>query len=198
MRAVIIALLAVFASTARAEPPGLVIPVPLDRPLLPTITTEAPSPVAKTRSYRWQVVAVDVVAVGSLALALRDRSDDWGYVGLATYGLGAPIAHAASGHGGRALGSLGLRVGLPLVAGFLGSRLETAPQCEVSPGGALALCDGTFPSDGVAKGLAVGAIAAMALDAWLIAKPEPKHRRMWSPNAAASQNRVSVGVSGAF
>jgi len=197
MRAVIIALLAVFASTARAEPPGLVIPVPLDRPLLPALTAEAP--VAKTTpSYRWQVVAVDVLAVGSLALALRDRSDDWGYVGLATYGLGAPIAHAANGHGGRALGSLGLRVGLPLVAGFIGSKLETAPKCEVSPGGGMAFCGGTFPSDGVAKGLAVGAIAAMALDAWLIAKPETKHRRMWSPNAAASQNRVSVGVSGAF
>ncbi len=213
MRAVLVALAVVPAlagvpTHVHAEPPGLVIPVPVDGTPFVAIDTqdapagapigfvmlpEAPVPSAPT-SYRWQIVAADVAAVGSLVMALENGSKDWASFGLATYGLGAPMIHAANHHGGRALASLTVRIGLPLIGGMLGAR----QGCGAPAPGDGACGDSGFPDDGYVKGIAIGAVAAMAIDAWLIARPEHKPSRGWSPTASAMHGGVSVGASGAF
>jgi len=207
MRVAILAVLGLIVadvSVTRAEPPGLVIPVPEGSDIqgAPTIMVVMPeaAPPTETSSYRWQLVAADAAAVGSLALALRDgnRGNDWGTLGLATYALGPPIVHAANGHGGRALGSLTLRVGLPLIGGLVGASLDAPPSCAPNVQGNDSFCDGSFPGNGLAKGLALGAVAAMALDTWLLARPERRPARGWSPNASALRGGASFGVSGAF
>jgi hypothetical protein len=154
--------------------------------------------VVQRSSYRWQMVAVDAVAIGSLAMAVNDDSEDWGMFGLGAYALGAPIIHAGNGHGGRALGSLGLRIGVPLIAGFVGMQTGERARCGVRRCPHPELCDGTFLDERFAKGLAVGAVLAMALDTWLIARPETKVRRGWSPTASATRNGGAIGVSGEF
>jgi hypothetical protein len=205
MRAVIavpavLAVLAVLAADvvlARAEPPGLVIPVPTEQPAFVTAPA-GEAPVEQRSSYRWQMLALDTVAIGSLAMAVKDDSENWGMFGLGAYALGAPIIHAGNGHGGRALGSLGLRIGVPLIAGFVGMQIGARDPCGAPMPGITALCDGTSPDARFAKGLVVGGLLAMALDTWLIARPETKVRRGWSPTASATRNGGAVGVSGAF
>jgi hypothetical protein len=212
MRAAMIAVLAFAAldgSVSRAEPPGLVIPVPMQQPevvhdtedgpgapmvvvAVPEVAEDEPAP----RSYRWQLLAADAAAIGSIAIALEHGGDDWGTFGLATYTLGAPMVHAANGHGLRALGSLTLRVGLPLLGGFAGARDEAS--CGAPAPGDVGSCNDSFPGPGFAKGIALGAIAAMALDTWLLGKPARRSSRGWSPNASALRGGASVGVAGAF
>jgi hypothetical protein len=189
------------ALAARAEPPGLVIPVPVE-PMPMLVSQPLPEAPAAPASYRWQVVTADAVAIGSLALASQNQSKDLGMFALASYALGAPIVHAANGHAGRALGSLALRVGLPLLGGYLGGSLDRTSNCAIRPAAGDTLSDGcggdTFPGPGFAKGIAIGAVAAMALDAWLVARPEKQVRRTWSPSAAAVRGGLSLGVAGAF
>ena len=193
MRVALIAVLVIAsASIARAEPPGLVIPTPAYETAEPMIVfVDAP---AEESSYRWQVIASDAVAVTAAVFALRKESEDLATVGLVAYGLGAPMVHAGNGHGRRALGSLALRVGLPLLGGYLGAKLSPPPVCAQGAD----LGGDCTSGDTIAKGIVVGAIAAMAIDAWVVAKPERKPSRTWSPNAAATSGGVSVGVSGSF
>ncbi len=209
-------------AVARAEPPGLVIPVPLvvsPRPLnlvadpqdesdgalgqgarrapaLASAHVEAEP--ATTPGYRWQVVASDALAIGSVVLGGKTASDGWYTLGMGSYLFGAPLVHAANGRTGRALGSLTLRVAIPLVGAFGGAKLDS-PRCGApAPGARDACASDTFPSRGFATGIVLGAVAAMALDTWLLAKPVHKPTRGWTPNASALRGGISVGVSGAF
>jgi hypothetical protein len=128
---------------AGADPPSLAL-------------APRPEPPARPRHwYGWQTLLVDA---GSLALAPLG-------VGIVTYALGPPVVHAAHGRAGAMLGSLLLRVGLPIVLAVGGAELGSATSIPnpnantIAPG----------PVEGGLAGLVLGVVGAVAIDASVFA-----------------------------
>jgi len=123
-----------------------------------------------------------------------------------------PIVHMRHHRYGRALASLGLRVGLPITAGIIGAR---SAQC-----GADSIACGVGE---LGLGMVIGAVLASALDTTLLSGPagdagrdttdataattEPRPPRpsatttlasTLTPTVAASSNLAFVGLGGRF
>jgi hypothetical protein len=83
---------------------------------------------------------------------------------VVVYGLGGPVVHLANGHAGKAAGSLGLRLALPVVGALAGLLLARA-TCQ--SGG-----EGDVPCDAIAGvfGFFGGIAAAVAIDAAVLAR----------------------------
>jgi hypothetical protein len=69
----------------------------------------------ETHWYGWQTLLTDA---GSFGAALLTQN---AYALAAVYVLGAPVVHAAHGRAGAAVGSLALRVALPIAGIYLGA-----------------------------------------------------------------------------
>ena len=97
----------------------------IDEP--PPASAQVPSPIEShpiEKSYWWQTVAVDSAAFGIFAVGVHgEEVNILGPVALGNYLLGAPIVHLAHGSARSSLGSLGVRLGAPVAAGFLGGLL---------------------------------------------------------------------------
>lgn len=78
--------------------------------------------------YGWQNLLVDVGAFGIAAVGGSLHSDEALLVGAAGYLVGGPLVHAGNGHGAKALGSFGLRAGLPVLGAFV--ALGLAGDCS--------------------------------------------------------------------
>ncbi len=159
-----------------------------------------PPPPAITRevSYAYQTLLSDGAAAALLAAGLLRDDDDFGInlysAGLAVYALGAPTVHFAHGQLGNGLRSLGVRVGLPLLGMLAGSLLgPDRDACDDSSS-----CAGS--STGAAIGLGLGALAAAALDAGLLARervvelPPP----LLAPTLGYHRSGVTLGIAGSF
>ena len=199
MRKTVLVVALLMTGTAYAEPPGLVIPTPTAHPHL-VFAAPPVEHVVERRSYRWQVIATDVAAAGALAYSLSHDHDESGMAGFAAYGLGAPIVHAANGHGLRAIASLGLRAGIPLVAGLAGARLDDRGIYCASADGIGGDCKGITTTEraGFYEGLVVGAVVAMVVDCAFVAQPETRVRSGWSPTAGALRGGGTIGVAATF
>lgn len=145
---------------------------------------DAPEPRQTTQTtqtswYGWQTLLADagVIALWSAAYAVDEakhgssspQSYDVGTnllvaSGVAVYVLGGPAIHWAHGHGRKGLGSLGLRVGLPL-GGLIGGVLLGSVACGSSD-------DEFVPCPAVigALGFLGGAVAAPVVDAAVVAR----------------------------
>ena len=142
---------------------------------------DAPEPRQTTQTswYGWQTLLADagVIALWSAAYAVDEakygssspQSYDVGTnllvaSGVAVYFLGGPAIHWAHGHGRKGLGSLGLRVGLPL-GGLIAGALLGSVACRSS--------DNEFVPCPVvigALGFLGGAVAAPVVDAAVVAR----------------------------
>jgi len=167
-----------FARAGEADAP--------DAPDAPQASTrageaDAPEPRQPTQTswYGWQTLLADagVIALWSAAYAVDEakygssspQSYDVGTnllvaSGVAVYFLGGPAIHWAHGHGRKGLGSLGLRVGLP-VGGLIAGVLLGSVACGSS--------DNEFvPCPAVigALGFLGGAVAAPIVDAAVVAR----------------------------
>jgi hypothetical protein len=171
---------ALSTSTARAEPPAI------DSGLAP-----------ERVSYRWQIVLADIAAVSAALVSAQpgiDREDEFRAAGYGTFALGAPIIHAANGHGRRAIGSLALRVGLPLLGAYVGAKF-LHPNCPPDA----SLCGDAHPHSGVVIGVGAGVVTALIVDTWLLARPTVRSsKRGWSPTASTGNHSATVGVAGRF
>jgi len=143
--------------------------------------------------YGWQTLAVDGT---SLALAIGGGASELGAVaGLGVTGLivGAPIVHFAHGRVGTGFASAGLRVGLPIVGALIGVAAEDCHDGRDWCG-----------LGGAAVGVLVGGVAAIALDAAVLARedvkrdPSPIQRLGVSPIVDPQKRMAAVTVSGAF
>jgi len=122
-----------FEPTTQAPPPSL--PPTVEPPKPPQRTAlrdnersssiEGASVRTHKHWYGWQTLLVDLGSVLTIPL---------GGVGLAGYALGAPIVHLAHGQVGRGVGSLGLRLALPLVGGAVGCRVSGSDQHDIGGG----------------------------------------------------------------
>jgi hypothetical protein len=184
-------------STASAETAA---PAPVE-PALPATKSAPPLPApvepAATPAPAWygtETLLVDAAALGLLIVgasvggATRDTkvSEAFALAGLGTYVLGGPIVHLAHDRPYAALGSLGLRVGAPVVAGFVGMAIE---QSSCSPG--TWFCG----LAGLLLGGTVGVIGAVAIDSAAIA---------WAPRTQLTVvpmvggGRLGVNLGGTF
>jgi hypothetical protein len=147
-------------------------------------------------SYRWQLVLVDI---GSVAL-MFSGSDAGVTGGLAAYTFLAPTIHLAHDEGWRAAGSLGLRLGMPVLGALAGIMIGASR----SPSG----CSGDFDcddSDTVALDLVIGALAGMAaamlIDDVIIAKPRLTHKHsslVVAPRVNVTPQQTTFGLAGSF
>jgi hypothetical protein len=163
----------------------------------------APSAPPQIVGYGWQTMASDLTAISLLALSsgIQDEHQNASTLalsaGLGFYVLGAPLVHAANGQTGKGVGSLGLRVGAPLV-GLLGGLATGAAFCPGErPGSNSAhIC----PIAHGALGFLLGSVAAILVDASVLAKKEVSARPSvsFAPFVVPTSGGSSFGLAGAF
>lgn len=181
----------VIATPSVSEPsqPRTLAPEQRPTPAPPrALPSEAPR--ESTRWYGWQTLLTDGAALTFLfAVATADRaSTEEAFVAasVGTYLLGGPIVHAGHGNWGRAVGSLGLRVGAPMLGAGVGSALE-----DCSGGDFCGLAGAVF-------GGAVGLLAAVTIDSAAIARDPVRETAPIVPVVRTGKNGTWVGVSGRF
>jgi hypothetical protein len=182
--------------------------------------SEAPTVVAPDKParvwYGWQPLITDGVAVASFAgfLAVtfaessatyktigtyNDASSVFGGTAAAFFYLGAPVIHAAHDHWDRALGSLGLRIGIPILTTIAGVAIGSGSPNDCD-------CFGLSPgqSIGLFVGFTLGALGAMAIDDFVLAyddppKPSSSQSSFFiAPTVSPLRNGASLGVVGMF
>lgn len=166
-----------------------------------TVTTERPQAPATTSSwYGWQTLATDGgAALMAFVSAKADgpfAKDALGGAAIGTYVLGAPIVHAAHARVGATAGSLGLRLGSPVVFGLVGGILGgvSAPKDDGSLGGAIA--SGTSIAVGMFYGVLVGMGVASGIDAAALAHEKVPVEK--APDAAARPTARAIRIVPTF
>jgi hypothetical protein len=147
----------------------------------PSETPATEESTASSKTYSGQIVLADVICIAAAPL---------GGVSLLAYPFAAPIIHGVHGHGGRATGSLALRLVLPLSTALAGAFLEASSRGKNSDCGEM---DGCYLA-GAAVGLVVGMIVASTIDAAVLARLSD--RTPPSMTTSASLPTVSLARSG--
>lgn len=185
----VLLLLVATATAARADAPGMTAPV-----------TSAPVDQGDTDSYRLQTALCDAAALAMFAMAAKSEDGDAaGTIGLGLYVAGGPIVHLIHHHNGRAVASLLLRVGLPMVVGAAGAGLASG-SCN---NGDDDDC-GFAALGGAVIGAVVGAAAASAIDIGYLSRGEdapatrPTPIMPPAPIGPAEPHQVRVGMTFAF
>ncbi|HEX4420796.1 MAG TPA: hypothetical protein VH165_22930 [Kofleriaceae bacterium] len=147
-------------------------------------------------SYRWQLALVDIGSV----LLLFSGTDAGVTGGFAAYTFLAPTIHLAHDEGWRAAGSLGLRLGMPVLGALTGFALvssQTRNDCSGDYD-----CDDT---ESLVTGAVVGALAGMAvamvIDDFVIAKPRLTHKHsslVVVPRVNVAPQQTTFGLAGSF
>lgn len=172
---------AVPAPVSPPAPPPAVPPAPA---ALPEEESIHPLPERPSRWYGWQTLATDggavLLIVASLSMndANRDTPTEalaWGAFGA--YALGAPVVHFAHSNPGRGLGSVAMRVGGPILLGFVGSVLE---NCGNGGGEFCGL-------GGALLGATAGIVGAVVVDSAVFAYDD-------QPDSTASAPRFRLGL----
>lgn len=137
---------------------------------------------AERRWYGWETLTVDAVSISAIPVA---------GVGIAGYLLGGPIVHASHDRWGIAAASLGLRLGLPLVGGMAGSKLE---NCHVSS----SYDEGMCGLAGLILGMGVGMLTAIVIDAAVLSyerAPATSERGPSGASAKRARSTTSVALT---
>jgi hypothetical protein len=159
-------------------------------------------PEVERRWYGWQTLVSDAISVVLLAAAVDSGGDEDGVqgglagIGILGYAVGAPLVHAGHGHAGKALGSVSLRIVAPIAGAFVGFGMAD--------------CDGYDQEsycglDAAAEGFLLGALAAVVIDAGVIANEDvrPPLRRVETglrlvPDVRVANDRAQVSLAGRF
>lgn len=148
----------------------------------PALTAPSAPPITTSEWYGWQVLAADGAALG-IGIATEQPEIALGWVGT-----GAAV-HAYHHHYGRAVLSVGMRIGLPILGMALG---------ESSAKG----CTGDFCDLGaVLAGGLVGMGAAEVID--LVESTDehevlPAPSRSWTPIAGIRHGGGTLGIAARF
>src|SRR5882762_5470404 len=97
-----------------------------------------------SRRYGGQTLLVDVTALTLVGIGFLAVDVTSGHepkvpglaamvLGGAVYLFGSPIVHGLHGNGGRATGSLGMRIGFPLLGAAIGAALSAAARGKLAP-----------------------------------------------------------------
>jgi hypothetical protein len=167
-----------------APPPSMMLPMP--------VAPVADAPPMKSSWYGGQILLVDALSIGVIVLGAgsSDGAEALVPMGVGGYLLGGPIVHWGHGNVGKGFGSLGLRVGAPIVGAFAGAGME-----DCSGGGELCGLAGAF------VGFLVGVTAAIVIDSAALAYeevPAQTEAIRVVPSLGASRDGLSLGLSGSF
>ena len=131
--------------------------------------------------YGWQTLSLDgLLLVGGVAMlplsnSRSDLAESLLWVPVVGFAVGGPAFHLIHREPWRALGSFGLRAGLPVLGGAIGIGLvATCPPAE-----------GDYGNCGLGEliiGAATGVVAASLIDGLALARESPKS----SPNLRIS------------
>lgn len=174
----------------------------------PRATASPLEPSSRYRFYGWQVMAVEgagATVVGLVGLTGATKTGGGGSddglalaatAGLVVYAGGGFVVHLVHDNVGKAFGSLGFTIGLPLTGLAIGAGADAA-SCSPDPGDDCA-------EDGMIWGAIAGVLAAPLVDG-LVLGWEKKHGAVRDvpvgflvPYAAPTAGGAVVGVSGAF
>ena len=109
------------------------------------------------------------------------------------YVIGPPLMHVSNGRPRRALASVGMRVGLPLIGLAIG---DSIPRDCGDTGDCM-----SAPSTGLLIGLGAGIVVASAVDAIFLADgdaPATKPKTSWRPVAHSTRGGFALGIAGRF
>ncbi len=154
---------------------------------------EAPTPLP---AYRFPVGLVSYSGLVLTVVGGVTGSPDVAIVGVGVGTLGGPIVHLSYGEPLRALGSLGLHVGLPLLGGFVGAMSQRG--CTEHDAGWPCATVGVF------VGGTLGMAAASVLDVVLAGERAPSEASPVRPTVATLRGPdgapvgATLGVSGVF
>jgi hypothetical protein len=208
-------------SLASAQPADNVVIEAAPSPA-PVVATRAPTvsrtvslapqdreflPEEEPRWYGWQNLAVDGGALAfSVAAAGVDSSDSPGgsenltqallLGAVVGYGAGGPAIHLVHGHPWKALGSLGLRGGLPVLGGAIGLASATCPPPDGGDYGNCGLGE-------LIMGAAAGVVIALVIDDGFLtwekpARDEVSQARLGVTPVVSSDGRRELRVFGTF
>jgi hypothetical protein len=183
---------------AIAAPSILVAPPPRLAPPRSIPAVSPPGDRDETEpSYRVHLVVADLIALG-----LAVTTTKAGVVaGTAIYLFDGLVIHGSHDRPGRGLGSLALRVGLPVLSTFVGSAISWSRQDPRCLQGDSDFCTDDEVNPGALYGLGIGLLGAMVIDTAFLARPATMHRRpaaAWSPRVSATREHVAFGITGGF
>lgn len=208
--------------TAQTQAGGQVVvlcpaaPTPSGAPAGPAPPATAAPPYVPERArtqrkwYGWQTLIVDgAVVVSSIALGAASTNGSAGSsLFLGGYVLGGPIVHWANGEVGRGFGSLGLRLGAPVVGGMVGGLLGAVTVGSRDGNDDIDSIYGFLA--GAVLGVGAGAITAVAVDSAVLARKtvtvdaaearRQSLRLKWAPTGGYDPRRQAfqVGIGGTF
>jgi hypothetical protein len=135
--------------------------------------------------YGAPILIADAAAAGAILASVYFRSDTLIGAGLVSFAGVPPVVHALHRRGGRGLGSLGLRLGLPIVGAFIGGGLVDRSKCHIEDDGCVLA--GVLTGAGIGMALAAIADQFLAFD---------RHETRAKPSAFAIAPTLSVGRTG--
>jgi hypothetical protein len=182
----------------RGEDDEAVLARPGDVPPLPEAAPSRPPASPVTPRYGWQTFLADMGSTSLVVAGMATQSAAGIAIGCGAYLVGGPIVHVAHDNTTGALGSLGIRIFVPLATAFLGAAVADVGRHSADTVGV-----------GAGVGLATGLVAATAFDALVLAKeprdkppPEPTSRSASrvtaAPAVVVAPGRGDVGVRGTF
>jgi hypothetical protein len=154
-----------------------------------TITEPAAPPPPSISWYGYQTLAADATAVALAFVSAGKNSTPVAIGAIGIYLLGAPTVHALHGRPLATVGSLGLRIFLPLISSALGAATADCTNRVVND----EACDFAPRVVGFLVGMAAAAVIDGAAVAWeREAAPPPP------PNRAAARAALSPTASLSF
>jgi hypothetical protein len=187
-----------WAQPARAEPHQA------------TIVRHAPaddqSRSAEVTDEHWygpHTLAADAIPASLFLLAIPvDNDSEAGFwaTGAVAFAVGAPGVHLAHGQPWAALGSLGMRLSVPIVGMFIGAKIDESLPMKCGP-----MLDCEMSSTYLTAGGLIGAAAVSAIDASLVAFERQPERTVAAsygvslfPAFALSERGGRLSLSGSF
>lgn len=152
----------------------------------------------RRRWYGWQTLIADGLSLSTIVLGASiddgtSRGPDSAstsllWIGFLGYEAAPAVVHAGHRNPGRAFGSMGIRLGMPLAGAFLGASL--ASDCDSN------LCE----AGGAGIGVLLGMAGAIAVDAAVFsyddARRSPARRGGLLPLVAVSRQAAWIGLGG--
>ena len=150
-------------------------------------------------SYGWQIGLVDGASILLFLSGAGSDNESTGMLGIGGYLLGGPMVHSGHGHHGRALGSLALRVGLPVLLAKVAVGFDNCDPQTVD------YCGEDELAHRLLGGM-IGVLAASSLDWFVLGREEADESRAGiplgglrlQPTLVPTASGAQLGVVGHF
>lgn len=135
------------------------------------------------------------LALGGLS-PISNKNETVIALGALLFVAGAPSIHLIHGERGKALGSLGIRIALPLIGVLVGERLGPGDNVCATHEGDGGGCP-PRATRGQLIGAGIGAAVAIAFDAVLLARTRVSDPGI-APHVGGADSTLTFGLGGAF